>query len=126
MWTKLAEFTTSRHLHAREYWKATRVRFLKSYSIPRVTKFYRQALTKPQDYGMWKQANAYKFLKAMKMKYFHVCLTMKATLLSLVPKIILARSGGTARCIRKSDDMVFFMLTTALWLIISVREIFYC
>ena len=73
--------------------KVMKGRFQRLCLILKEQKFFLQVLIILQDYGMLSQVKCCKFLKVMRIKYSHVSLIMKETLLLQVQKIILAKFG---------------------------------
>ena len=71
--------------------------------------------------------NVFKFFKAMRTKSFHVCLTMKVTLLLQVQKIIHAKYGEILKFMeRKRNDLNLLKAIIDFIDILEKEMIFLC
>lgn len=78
-------------------------KYRKLFLIHKVIKYYQLVLTKQQDFGMHKQARVFKFYKAMKIKFSHVCLIMKEIQLLQDRKITHVKFGEIHKYTKRND-----------------------
>ena len=78
-------------------------KYPKLYLIHKVIKYYQLVLIKQQDFGMHKQVKVFRFSKAIKIKFSHVCLIMKEILLLQVLRIIHVKFGEIHKYTKRND-----------------------
>lgn len=117
VWIWQWEYTMQLHLNALMFLKGTRDKFLRLFLIPKEQRFFRLVLIILQDYGMWRQENIFKHLKAMKIRFSLANSTTKEILLLLDQKIIPVEYGEIVLIISlnsKNDGIIYNYLNRSI------------
>jgi hypothetical protein len=85
------------------FFKVMKDKYLKLSSTHKEIKYYQLVLIKQQDFGMHKQVKVFKFYKAIKTKFSHVCLIMKEIPLLQDLRITHVKFGEIHKYTKRND-----------------------